>query len=232
MTDLATLKVTTSMDLNDMSRIIAIHVHGHALNELEAHVLAPQLWHDAFVDHYGDCEDCDDPDVGSCLPEWGFEIRWRWLRHIPGRDDYGYGVTRHEYFSRGGPGAQPVVSIEPASEFVRCAVCPKASCVGVPEEHWYIVGDPIDVDDRGYIRLCRDHLRILEDHRHAIMQQVHQRCPDCGHSLGVHERYDYGTVDLPCGFAYAGPGCPCTHPSPHSAMLDTNDLVAPIGDAA
>ena len=197
---------------------IAVHLPGHDYGDVEALTLAAQFW----LDEEATWDD-DDP----ALPEDGFEPpRKVWLRVIPWNDSGSGLAMMHHYQNHPGVGARPVTLVREARRMVACRACGAPATTGLDYDggHYLYAFHPADRDRHGRVWLCRGCEAEISQHQSAIYAQVHQPCPDCGHSLGRHERYGKGPA-TPCGFA-SDPdcGCPCTHPSPHSAVLDFDDL--------
>ena len=192
---------------------IAVHLPGHGYGEVEALVAACEFWLDEEA-QWGD-DGPETPDAGFATP------RKVWLRKVPGYD----GQIMHYYQGHAARGARPITLVEVARESRMCRACGKPATTGFDGDggHYLYADHPADLDRFGQVWLCAEHAAIVTGHRRAIWSACNDPCPNCGHSLGRHERFGKGP-ELPCGFAFDTNGCPCTDPSPHSAAIDFEDL--------
>jgi len=168
------------------------------------------------------------------VPKLGFDKPVRtFLRQVPADDGDGGRWMAHHYFARGGRGARAVTRVDLARYWpYRCWACGARAQTGFDpggahylETEGFLPPQPDpDPSSRASVWLCRAHARIVEEHRSAIWSVCNVPCPDCGHALGQHERYEHG-AQYPCGFGYKE-ACACAHPSPHTAVITLDDLRA------
>jgi hypothetical protein len=209
----ATLPEYTLSREDGGSGILSVLVHGHHDN---ATALATAA--EAMIEWEGEA-----PTLGFDPPVHTY------LRQVPGLDDDGYPWLRHYFTPKPGRGAQPVTRVDLTSNWpYRCRVCGGRATTGFEPEAFYLeVEDSVpavqpDATKDDKVWLCARHNRVLEQHRAAIWSVCNDPCPDCGHALGAHERYELD--GQPCGLRHQKTPCPCTHPSPHSAVLTMEDL--------